>query len=375
MRPLLVDKDPCPCGSGKVIEDCCLRLDGALCPWPAVTSPKGPPTGIENPGCYAACLEDCSEKLSREHFISECVLKALSDRGMIELIGLPWIPDGSSKWVSTNGFAGKVLCERHNGALSGLDSVAMRLFDSLARIDDEFRDPALRGEDRVFLFNGHDIERWMLKTLCGLAFSGNASSWDGPVRGWSPPPFWIRILFGYERMPGVWGLYFDAQIGRSDVVEKEARFAPIWNAVAGFYGSTMSLNTKRFVLAMTTAPEDRAGTVVEHAVFRPEEIVMKDGVGTKLIKFGWDTPGDRRSVVINCRAPDLHPGDPPSDPAMRDLIKDIRRLEGLSRLHPDRPPVEEAIRKALAALGGKAEINGVRYSVADDGRITRSPAT
>ena len=38
------------------------------------TEPKGPRTGHSHPGCYARALADCSDKISREHYVSEKLL-------------------------------------------------------------------------------------------------------------------------------------------------------------------------------------------------------------------------------------------------------------------------------------------------------------
>src|SRR5580700_8219664 len=118
-------EDPCHCLSGKVAARCCR----STCDWRAtgaVTATEGPPTGKSRRRCYAASLLDCSDELDGEHYISEGVLEALGD-GPLELTGLPW-QQGKMQVLRTGSLTAKVLCHRHNLALSALDGVAARLF-------------------------------------------------------------------------------------------------------------------------------------------------------------------------------------------------------------------------------------------------------
>jgi len=173
-----------------------------LRPKPFIPKTPAPKTGLRNPRCYAADLADCSEKISGEHYISHSILKELSEDGVaIEIEGLSWLKDDEKKKLPTKGLMSNILCKRHNEALSGFDSVAKRFFLSIDRIDREFGADITDKEDRVFLFNGHDIERWMLKTLYGVVFSGSASTQSAPIKGWKPNLQWVKILFGKERFP------------------------------------------------------------------------------------------------------------------------------------------------------------------------------
>lgn len=91
-------------------------------------------TGLQNPGCYAQALADCSKKLTNEHTLSESVLKAVALADEIEIEGLAWLHDGKSKIVGTKALTARILCERHNSAMSDFDSTALRLFQTLEGI-------------------------------------------------------------------------------------------------------------------------------------------------------------------------------------------------------------------------------------------------
>lgn len=67
--------------------------------------------------------------------------------------------------------ASKVLCERHNSALSPLDTAATDLYAILRRINAELGDEAPTAPSETFTVGGVDLERWLLKALIGLAHS------------------------------------------------------------------------------------------------------------------------------------------------------------------------------------------------------------
>lgn len=222
-----------------------------------------PSTGIQNPKCYAAELADCSEKMSGEHSISDAILQQFSLDGVtVEIKGLSWLEDDETKNLPTRRLKSKILCKRHNEALSGLDNVAKRFFSCIDRIDKGYGTDHDRG-DRVFLFNGNDIERWMLKTLCGLVSSGNASSQSGPIVGWKPNLQSLRIVFAQEGFPTQCGLYCCGVKSGVNIVHRNFEFAPISNERMGVYGSITVLNDKRFILAMVPPPQQRSGIFLE----------------------------------------------------------------------------------------------------------------
>jgi len=288
---------PCPCESGELIKNCCLRPKGILRPKPCVTKPAAPKTGVKNPRCYAGELADCSNKISREHYFSHGVLKAMGENSSVEIAGLPWQPDGERKRLPTSNLVGNILCERHNNALSPLDAIAIRFFNSFDRVDREFAVQSSERKDRVFLFNGHDVERWMLKTLCGVVFSGNASSRQNAIRGWKPNILWLKILFGNVQFPNKWGMYFVGKIGDTCVIDRKLLFAPISNDSLGVYGAIIEVKTKRFILAMAS-PQHHPDSILARSIYRPIELVMKDGRSEKIVMLGWEIKGDGKGVVI-----------------------------------------------------------------------------
>lgn len=191
-RQLNIHKDSCLCGSGRLRRGCCLfvRCD---------TTPPSPATGYAHPSCFARDLEDCSRTISREHYISKSILGLFGGRG-ITVSGMPWVPNGGLKRVSSASLNGKMLCERHNHALSLLDAVAAEYF--------RFFIAEWSGDTiEVFLARGYDLERWLLKMLCGLISSGNATLEGKRLSTWTPPSEWLEILFGSSDVEAPAGLH------------------------------------------------------------------------------------------------------------------------------------------------------------------------
>jgi hypothetical protein len=172
MRVLLdPDRDHCPCGSGEIVSRCCLRADGTLVP-PAGPTPVPADTGYRHPGCYAAQLGGCSQKISREHVISRGVRELVSGGTGVNIGGLAWMSEQERRVLPASALASNVLCRNHNSALAALDALAGRLVSTMAAIARDMAALRRRRPPALYLFNGHDIERWMLKCLCGLVVSG-----------------------------------------------------------------------------------------------------------------------------------------------------------------------------------------------------------
>ena len=80
---------PCPCGSGNAIADCHLDVDGRFRKHLPPLRPPGSPTGFSHPNCYLRETYDCSEQISREHYISRSVLEQLGS--VLRVSGMPWL--------------------------------------------------------------------------------------------------------------------------------------------------------------------------------------------------------------------------------------------------------------------------------------------
>lgn len=194
----------CPCGASKEVAACCAE-SGRLFKKCSPTTPKpAPKTGQVLNSCYARGLDDCDATPSREHYVSAALLEHLHSLGGLRVTGLPWQTEALYE-LPPAAYVARILCTRHNSALSPLDSIAKRLFDAF------HEDPTTLRGPHLFLFSGHDIERWLLKVLCGMAASDNLSI---PVDT-AIPVEWIQTLFGERDFSDGQGLYVCKQLAHT----------------------------------------------------------------------------------------------------------------------------------------------------------------
>lgn len=147
-------------------------------------------TNFSNPRCYARKLCDCSERLSREHYVSASVLKLLGDEHTIS--NAHWLPPGQqSPPLRVGALSSKILCERHNSTLSSLDANAKIFFAELLRALSE---PPHGTSPRRVSTNGDELELWVLKVCCGAVASGSLIN-DGNALARELPNAWLNVLF------------------------------------------------------------------------------------------------------------------------------------------------------------------------------------
>src|SRR5207248_198017 len=121
-------------------------------------------------------------------------------------------------------------------------------------------------------FNGDVVERWMLKTLCGLLASKSIDSRGGH----DIPAHWIEILFGETEMPPGCGLFFNYTPGAPFQTERGFSIRILSNP-SGPYAAQIILNAKEFILSMVPPPVPRTGTVLQNMIFRPNELFIEYG--------------------------------------------------------------------------------------------------
>ena len=202
---MFLDNEMCPCNSGLKVAECVCKSNSFI-PVAAKTTPRLPITGNRVRGCYAADTQDCDGGLTREHPLSTAVLKVLSrGENAISVTNHPWQKEKLvPKRVGIKGLSKYSLCERHNHALSPLDTIAGRFVTALL---DCTRHVVTASPGRFHrLFNGFDIERWMLKVLCGVQFDKRLQRHSWRDR-WKPPLEWLSILFNGDAFPPGCGMY------------------------------------------------------------------------------------------------------------------------------------------------------------------------
>jgi hypothetical protein len=198
------DGDFCPCASGLAVGDCsCKRR--RFVPRAANTQTPGAPTGKAVGRCYAHALRDCEPPLSSEHPVSKGAFLEVISGSTLRVFGERFHAQGpEGKVIGLKSATKRVLCKRHNSALSSIDTVGT----TFTRAHAELMVHLHEGEQGDYhrLFNGYDVERWMLKILCAQQHDELIPG-SRDLRVWAAPKRWLEILFHGARFPPGTGLY------------------------------------------------------------------------------------------------------------------------------------------------------------------------
>ena len=249
---------------------------------------------FSHPSCYANCLGDCSNKITKEHYISENILNTFET--IIPTVGFERAKKLHDGTAPASSFSSKILCGKHNTSLSEIDTEAGLLFNHLRKIS-KF-EPC---ED-MFKFNGPKIERWFLKYILGVFTTGQFS--EAKLQP-SRLENLVRILFNKENLWVGHGLYLKR---------------PSDNKFYGYQriGSETSLGPNRELLGIYF---DFHGYVFyfslidvifsrEDLRYRPKTINFNIDKKTKSIEFDW---GDERfQNKIDLSFLGIQSGEPPT---------------------------------------------------------------
>ncbi|WP_414657734.1 hypothetical protein ACINK0_10805 [Deinococcus sp. VB343] len=224
-------------------------------------------------------LNNCSPKISKEHYISKGILREIGENSQVMTAGLPFLGE-NEKMLRESSLTSKVLCEYHNNELSPLDSTAIRFINTLKNFEIELQHSICIRKTEVFC--GEDIESWALKTLCGMLASGNVII-SGEIRRESVPQLWVDLLSGKQKWPRGWGLYLHSTVGQQNYSQQSFAFQ------AGCITNNSKIDAARFwfhglpfVLLLHT-PQDKSIFGHHH----PGRIIwMKERI-KRILEFSW----------------------------------------------------------------------------------------
>ncbi len=262
------------------------------------------PTGDhQNSRCYARALRGCSTRISLEHPISAAFLDTHAVNGIINLGGLAWNDNDEPLALPVRSVASKILCKAHNTALSPLDALAGDLMTALYDVRLNMRRAKRRKPFPTFVFSGDDIERWMLKCLCGLVASGMAEVKGVDSKQWQPEEAWLRTLFGEVALPDGFGLYFLGRPGDSREISPNFSAGLMSNVDVGPYALQMSMIEKEFAFAMAHPPKNNTN-ILSDALYRPARFIADNDINTQEVRFAWiDAARNGSRVGIQHRNP------------------------------------------------------------------------
>jgi hypothetical protein len=133
--------------------------------------------------------------MSREHYVSDGIF----DGESITAFGLEWCRD-EPRTISLKSAVAKILCAKHNSALSDFDGEAARLSKFL--VSEVYRQPTVEARVKI---NGRLLEKWALKTFFNLGYL-RALHREQP-NAIEPPDSLIRYLYCNADIRDGIGLY------------------------------------------------------------------------------------------------------------------------------------------------------------------------
>ena len=118
--------------------------------------------------CWASIIGDCSNRLSREHYVSQGLW---AGQQLIIVSGFEWLK-GEEKTLPLKELTANILCTNHNTLLSPLDSEAAKFIKTLNELE-RVLTARWKSRQKSFLNIGrHEVkgtlfERWTAKTIIG----------------------------------------------------------------------------------------------------------------------------------------------------------------------------------------------------------------
>jgi hypothetical protein len=241
---------------------------------------------------------DCSKNISREHYVS----RGLINRPGLKIRGLPWQTD-LVQHASADALTSKILCLRHNNALSPLDQEAQRAFLAIETAQSHATKVSLARKRFSAILSGDALELWALKTIIGLQATGmhfpagSLSLQDFPV-----PLVKIAEALNTGQAAGLVRLEIpqmaeahEPSIGRSAVttlmvVDEEA-------------GRMTAVLIRLQGLGLMFHLADEEGAFDCAADLRPHAVDLIGPHRSSRLYFGWPNPAPGRVVSLRIRPP------------------------------------------------------------------------
>lgn len=271
----------CICGSGMRAGDCCYTGQYWYKRPAALDVRRAGASGAVD-GCYMKELGTCRGGISGEHLISESVVLLLAGDGEFSVAGTPWLPEGESKVIGVKGLIANCLCEQHNSDLHPLDDAALVFFTSLKS--------SLEGATGVtdHLVSGHDIERWLLKSLKAMAVSRNLGIGRKKLAGdFASDIRVLEMLESIQAWPQGTGLYCLMRVGELTRNHNRFQIAPITNEggeICALWTNVLGIS---FLLVLEQGCLNGIPTLAQ-AVFRPAKLIVQHPPSIHSVFLSWD---------------------------------------------------------------------------------------
>lgn len=285
----LSKNDPCLCESNLKSSECCFK-SAVWFKEPAMLKLPGDKTNFSMKKCYARDLCDCSEKISKEHYISRSVLEVIKKNDeKIAVRGSAWIPDNDFRILPVESLTAKNLCVRHNNSLSPVDFQTARFFRTLLGYMEDF--DATEPKKQMSVFSGHDLERWLLKTAVGIMESGQLKQNGKSIKLFDANL--VKLLYGFYRWPDGGGLY---------VEQSAKKFRPgvgfslhANDSGDNLLGVRFLVHNFAFNLIFRGNPENNS----KFGVYRPRTIIFVDTTVHKSLEITWRDKNNENVMIFD----------------------------------------------------------------------------
>jgi hypothetical protein len=292
--------DPCPCGSSILAGECHVSRSTSRWQLPPYTPLlAGEPTGYAHDRCYVGFTNDCSDKITQEHWLSEGILRLFGEGKTVRVGGLPWQEQGPQNWSIKN-LSAKILCDRHNSAMWRLDTTATDIQTTLERYQlSQLQQLDPRGSE-FDLYSGEELERWLLKLIWG--FSAANKNIPDNLRASKQRKTLAQYLFRDGLLPKHWGLYMkgtaEGVIADADVgIEIRSDPAPNGDLLA--VTAVMGVVAFTFVWGRITTYRG-SGAFATH---RPSGVCLYSAysAAAKVLALSWDHGKRSRADVVDLK--------------------------------------------------------------------------
>jgi hypothetical protein len=227
--------------------------------------------------------------------MSESVLKQLGE--ILRVSGMPWLNPNETFTTSTASLTAKILCTRHNAALSPLDAEAGHFFSILRSVLTDLDNRWRSEKIRFHLVSGEAIELWMIKVACGLYFSVASKDREALSTKYKIDLTKVAKAFFERRIDDRGGLYFEGATGTIVTVDGNLVMAPLsHDASLRFGGVVMSLHG--FKLQTLLDAREANPYPWLNLVKRPTELVVKNDRREHHIMLTWPYGTPEMAVVF-----------------------------------------------------------------------------
>jgi hypothetical protein len=233
--------------------------------------------------------------------MSAGVLRALVP---LRVSGVPWL-NGESKELPVSSMRANVLCQRHNSALSDLDSAAVKFIQAVRKDEEallrlDLGSPKSGDEhDTLTLISGPVWERWMLKVLLGAMSAGALGKDSRRIESWAAAvdvPGLIETLFYSRPLPDGAGMAIREYDPASQASPGSVGIMPMSSVEqSGLIGVAIELGIIDVSLA-TVPTRDVLERRVDYITLQRKDLGVE-----KTFAFAWSSPAGHGIVLSNER--------------------------------------------------------------------------